>query len=766
MNVERWRKVEAIFHGARALPLTERPQYLQAESGSDEELAHEVQLLLEADLAQDGLDNPFGVAAFFETEHEPVDGQRIGAYRLIRKIGSGGMGAVFLAERADEVFHKQVALKLMSGGGASLARRFQKERQILAALEHPNITRLLDGGVTAQGSPYLVMEFIDGKVLSDYAKDIPLDAKLRLFASVCDAVHYAHQRLIIHRDLKPGNVMVNAEGIVKLLDFGIAKLLLDTDSMDTVTQVVPMTPRYASPEQLCGEPVSTLSDIYSLGVMLQELIGSNAPRDLQKIASHAKETQAENRYPAAAEIAVDLRRYLAGEPVLAHEDSLRYRVGKFVMRHRRAVLAASLALLAVLVAAGVSIWQAQVAVRERAKAEAVSSFVIDLLAKANPERGADLKVADVLDDASEQLRSRWTGSSETEAALKQVLASSYRGLGLQEKAIREATDAVRISRGLYGERAVETGLARKELGLAHAMAFHQKEAETEMRAAIEILRHAPRVQDDLDELSLVLAGSLSEWGRPQEAVVLGEESLARIRAAKPANHLDVGSAYCVVGRTYSLLKQPEKRRDALERGAAILRQQARPPLSLASCIHMLAGHYSEAGDYARAAAIETEAIDFFRKRAGSQHADLAAFVIARASQRRGLHQWDLAYQDADEALQLALRSWPRASEGVAYMLYHYGRIECDSGRTEAGLAKLREALAYRSQPNATSPAQLAATQHSVARCLATVGNFDEAGPLARASNQVREKLFPSESRLVRESRELLADIEKRTAPKP
>ena len=758
-NQDRWSEIEAVFHGARMLQPGERTSYIADHCAADFDLQTEVEALLAADGETDELDQPLAVAHLFQSRIEPGAGQVIGVYRVLRKIGSGGMGTVYLAERADETFHKQVALKLMSGGGSGLVKRFLKEREILANLEHPNITRLIDGGMTTDGVPYLVMEFVDGVVLSEYAASLGLIEKAKLCAAICDAVHYAHQHLIIHRDLKPANVMVTHDGVPKLLDFGVAKLLADSDSRETVTHAMMMTPRYASPEQLHGESVSTLSDIYSLGVILDELLDGAAPRDLLKIAAKARQSLPAARYAAAAEMGDDLRHYLAGEPVLAHEATVRYRIAKFVQRHRLGVIVAAFAALAIVGGTGISLWQAKVAQTERSKAEALSGFVIDLLAKADPGRARkDLKVSEVLDQAVAHFDQGWHGDADTEIAMRTVLAQSYLGLGLSERAIAQATAAVERAARIKGPRAIETARARLQLGYSHASLFHVAAAERELREAIQLLQENRAPQEEVDGALLFLAGSLSEWGKPEESAKLAEQALAATRKTKGEEAAATGSAYCVAGRPYGVLKQAARQRDYLERGLGILRKQLELPIEFSSCLHMLAVNYSDAGELARAVQVETEAIDVYRKRVGSEHADLTPFLIARASNLRGLKRWDEAYRDADEALRIALRAWPRASEGVAYMLYHYGRIECESGKQIEGLAKLRESLAFRSRPNGSSPIQLAATRYAAASCLVLGGKLAEAAPLAQEAYRVRAGAFPPESRFVKESKALVEEL--------
>jgi len=282
MTPERWQQVREVFDGALALSPEERGDYLEKACVHDSDLRREVESLLSSD-------QEAGIA-FLNTPVVDLSrphpfsagrvGRRIGAYNILEEIGHGGMGEVYRAGRADGQYEKQVAIKLVRGGydSAAVLERFRHERQILASLDHPNIARLLDGGTTDEGVPYLVMELIEGTPIDEYCNthQLSVTERLRLFLQVCSAVQYAHQRLVIHRDIKPGNILVTKEGIPKLLDFGIAKIL-DPNSMSETTIAGPMTPEYASPEQIRGEPITTATDVYSLGVVLYRLVAGRSP---------------------------------------------------------------------------------------------------------------------------------------------------------------------------------------------------------------------------------------------------------------------------------------------------------------------------------------------------------------------------------------------------------------------------------------------------------------------------------------------------------
>lgn len=410
-------KLKEIFHSARELQTSEREVFLTDACGTNEQLRREIEALLESDQAADDFiaDPPARlVTAAFAGLHDPSDaGRMIGQYQLTECVGSGGMGAVYLAHRADRQFEMQVAIKLIKRGmdTDSVLRRFQHERQILASLEHPNIARLLDGGTTEDGVPYFVMEYIKGDRIDSYVEEhgLSISERLELFRQVCGAVSYAHQRLVVHRDLKPSNILVTPAGIPKLLDFGIAKIIQPNDSAEplpTITAVPIMTPEYASPEQIEGAPATTLSDVYSLGAVLYELLAGRPPYrlknrspqeigkaistasiekpsavvirsedarplrgDLDNVVLMAMRKETARRYRSVEQFSEDIRRHLAGRPVIARADTVSYRASKFMRRNKVALSAALLILLTLVGGIIATTWQAQRARAEQARAE-------------------------------------------------------------------------------------------------------------------------------------------------------------------------------------------------------------------------------------------------------------------------------------------------------------------------------------------------------------------------------------------------------------
>lgn len=428
MTVEFWAQIRSTLEEALGLSEPERSAFLAGIAERNPALQREVQELLAAEREATRI---FSINRWQQSAFElPVGapGLLVGRYRLLRELGQGGMGTVYLAERADGEFKHQVAVKLLQPGvlSASMAERFRQERQILARFSHPGIVRLLDGGISENGLLYAVMEYVDGESIDVYCERHGLDlaARIRLFLRVTEAVQYAHQQLVLHLDIKPANLLVTKEGEPRLLDFGISRIVAETDEAAARAAMTlrMLTPRYASPEQAAGEPLGVASDVYSLGTLLYRLVTGALPYpveeatpleaariiretspqppsrvappelraqlrgDLDLILLQALRKEPARRYPTAAAFADDLERYLDSRPVRAHADSLGYRTGRFLRRNRRAVAAAALVLLVIAASVGMVIRSAVVARRQEALAirrlqevrQLAHSYIFDL----------------------------------------------------------------------------------------------------------------------------------------------------------------------------------------------------------------------------------------------------------------------------------------------------------------------------------------------------------------------------------------------------
>ena len=501
MRNQEWKKVEELLDGALELQPRERQQFLDEACVGAPELRREVESLLACEgAADDFLAAPaLAFSADFFDGESPAEGragQAVGHYRIIRKIGRGGMGTVFLAERADGEFKQEVALKVVrrSLTGPELARRFRREREILAPLNHPNIARLLDGGVSDDGEPFIAMEYVEGVRIDDYCDEQNLStrARLRLFIEVCRGVSYAHQRLVVHRDIKPSNILVTADGTPKLLDFGIAKLLDPEKSGDeqTRTEMRAFTPDYASPEQVGGGQITTASDVYSLGVLLRVLLAgprsSAAPRnapgrwrsetpgqktvatnvptepeddkrqarsvvrklvgaELENIIAMAMHEDPARRYASSAQLAEDVQRFQDGRPVRARKDSFTYRASKFVRRNKVGVASAAFILLTLVVGVIATAWQARVAAQERDRAERrfadvrrlSNAFLFEIAPKIERLEGSTEAREALITRALEYLDSL-ASESDDDPQLQSELAAAYEKVGDLQGAPRRA----------------------------------------------------------------------------------------------------------------------------------------------------------------------------------------------------------------------------------------------------------------------------------------------------------------------------------------
>lgn len=414
MNDTDWQKIKDIFAEALEQPANERLEFLRSRCGSDKTLLDEVSSLLAASSESDNLieNNAIDLAAKVGAAESNYIQQHFGHYRILREIGSGGMGTVFLAERDDGEFSMQVALKIVrqSVAGREVIERFKRERQILANLNHPNIAALHDGGVSEKGEPFLAMEYVDGDTLIEYAlkHNLSVSENLKLFLKICSAVSYAHRNLVVHRDIKPSNILITHDGEPKLLDFGLAKAF-ESDSSKTQTALRAFTPAYASPEQIQGQNITTASDIYSLGVVFYELLTGRKPLnfdnksydeivqtlnnieplrpssvenidrrdsssqllrgDLDNIALTALRKEPDRRFKTVEDFAEDIERHLAGRAITARPNTPGYLAGKFIKRNKIAVAATALIILSLVTGLAFSLWQADLARKERDRAE-------------------------------------------------------------------------------------------------------------------------------------------------------------------------------------------------------------------------------------------------------------------------------------------------------------------------------------------------------------------------------------------------------------
>jgi len=524
MDEKNWQNVKEIFLDALEKTNGERDAFL-SEIGDDEIRAEVESLLASHEGIEDFIEEPaFQIGEVFSENGANTAEKQFGNYKILREIGAGGMGAVFLAERADGEFSQKVAIKIIRQTIADreTINRFKRERQILANLNHPNIAKLLDGGVSASGEPFLAMEFIEGETITKFAeaRKLNLEERLKLFLKVCAAVSYAHRNLIVHRDLKPGNILVSKDGTPKLLDFGLAKLAdenLANDAAQTQTAFRALTPAFASPEQLRGEPLTTASDIYSLGVIFYELLTNERPfdfgnksldeviktvteseppmpsanpksetpnpklkGDLDNIALTALRKEPHRRYQSVEAFADDIEKYLKGLPIEARPNTYKYRASKYFKRHKIGVLAVSLILLSLIGGIVVSFWQGQIARQqrdlaqaEREKSDRINKFLQRMLSFSNQSftsispiaQGKNVTVNEMLDQITPNIEAELADQPEVRAKILRTIGSSYASQGIYDKAERNFRAALDTQIQIYGEDNTETADTMIELGV-------------------------------------------------------------------------------------------------------------------------------------------------------------------------------------------------------------------------------------------------------------------------------------------------------------
>lgn len=792
MTPEHYQKIKVIYEAAAACETAERTSLLDKACGKDQALRRAVEsLLADRNEAETFLETPAYRFANNRSEVAMLAGQRIGAYKLLQEIGNGGMGAVWLAHRADEQYQKRVAIKLIKRGMDTdeILQRFRYERQILASLDHPNIARLLDGGTTTDGLPYFVMEHIEGPPIDKYcdAHKLTTLERLALFRTVCAAVQFAHQNLVVHRDLKPSNILVTEDGTVKLLDFGIAKILNPALFPSTVAPTArherPMTPAYASPEQVRGETISTASDVYSLGVILYELLTGHRPyqitsaapqeierivcgveperpstlgmkdegggmnrkfrlssllphpsslhNDLDNIALMALRKEPSRRYASVEQFSEDIRRYLTGLPILAREDTFGYRFSKFIARNKAAAVATSvIALLVVGFLITTLVQSARIrrerdrAEAERAKAEKVSSFLVDLFKVNDPgeSRGNSVTAREILDKGAEKIRTELKDQPETQAKLMETMGMAYDGLGLYPQALPLV------------EQALTT--RQQTLGLTH-----------------------PEVGDSLRSLAQVKFNQ----GEFNTAVEKSRAAVDVFRQAYGNEHLKVAQALSDLGLTL-LFKGDAAGAEPYSREAVtILRKLPNvPPDVLLPPIANFGNVLRQNRKFADATQYQEEALALSRKARGDDHPDtiitLGGLALLLSDGDNPAKDYARAEALSRESLERSRRILPAAHPQTIYNLIDLGGILIKRDQAVAAEATLREALTLAEKVLPPDHFRRTHAQHMLGRCLAAQKRYVEAEPLLLSSWQTFQRLRGAQDRWTTIAREHLLKL--------
>jgi serine/threonine-protein kinase len=764
-----WRRVDALFRRALDWPAGEIDERLRQACRGDADLFVAVSRLLEADsLSEQFLEEPPVLPAEtldrLESFGAPdLVGRRVGPYRILRALGRGGMASVWLAEREDGLFRRKVALKVVRAGldTEDLLARFRSEREILSTLEHPNIARLYAAGSTDDGRPYLALEYVEGRPIDEYcdARRATLEDRMRLFLEVGRAVQFAHGRLVIHRDIKPSNILVGSDGVPKLLDFGIAKLLSPSDESPhhTRTGLQPLTLRCASPEQVRGETVTTASDVYQLGLLLYRLLagvdpydtgsasrfeieeailrtapippsraargaspdvgarrGTNGERlarhlagDLDTIVLKALEKCPGDRYSSAVELVEDVRRHLRGQPIEARRASMPYRVRKYLRRNRWALpaftattLAACVYVLTIQAHSQEVERQRSVARTEASRAEAVRDFLTDVFTAAGPDAGGDtMTVRTLVDRAAARVEDDFATQPSTLAELSATLGALYVGLGRHAEAREHFERTIFL---LEGER---PGTDR-DLRLAGALAgLATAEQGVNVDSAAKIARRA-------------------------------YELAAGIRPATPA------SARVILETAHAALpNQPDSAIRARRAAIEVLRSDPTRREDLAAALQDVAHDGGE-----QAIAFQEEALRIRRELFGDWHSSVAA----------SLNDLAMIYNDREagsgdslmrQAIEIDRQILGPSHSTTLTLLNNYAWMLAERGDPEGAADLFRQVLEERGRAYSDEPYRLAYPLHGLGVALIELGRLEEAEEALRETVRVLETYGGDEHRL-------------------
>jgi serine/threonine-protein kinase len=713
------------------------------------------------------------------------EGLHLGAWAIGRRIGAGGMGTVHEAVRADDQYQQRVAVKFLRRitDSDDAARRFRSERQILASLQHPRIAALLDGGVTPDGQPYFVMEYIDGSPITTWcdARKLDVEARLRIFLDVCDAVRAAHRRLVVHRDLKPSNILVREDGAVKLVDFGIAKLLDDdnTESQHTAFGARAFTPEYAAPEQMRGEPVSTTADVYALGVLLYELLTGRRPfslaglsasamervvtetptprpsaelaeahsvllgerslerarrslaGDLDAIVGMALRKEPDRRYASVNELMDDITRHLAGRPVIARPDSAGYRMGKFVRRRRVELFAASVAVLSLVAGTAAAMRQASRASSEAARATEVQAFLTEMLGAAKPGvLGADARVRDVLDSAAYRLNDARL-SPALEAELRNIIGDTYLALGEYTAADTQYVRSLYARERADGRSTLGFATAMVDVGIARWEEGNYESADSVLRLA-DSLQRVLRDVPPLARSTLLdtRAQTLNRLGNNADALPLLYESLDLHRAHFPDDAVAAVPTFVSAAVVASDLGN-HLVGDSLLASALALQRRVAPndEAALAMILTVRAGVLERLGEMDSAEAAFREVIGIRERVLGPEHPNLAMTMLNLGDHLRRRGRYAESTQWTRRVVALRGRTLDDTNVALPASMMHLGMALARLDSADVGERWLREAYRLRAASLPKGHWMLASTNSSLAEVLTAAGRYAEAEAL-------------------------------------
>jgi serine/threonine-protein kinase len=779
-----------LFDRCIELPPGERGAFLDDACAGDATLRAEVERLLRADAhAQGFMEHPPADTRQWHEDTVAAQPTSFGAYRVVRRLGAGGMGEVWLAERGDGEFEQRVAVKQVAWPTPGLLQRFRRERQILARLEHPSIARLIDGGVGTDGTPYLVMEYVEGLSITDHAREHALDAaaRLRLFLRVCEAVQFAHRNLVVHRDLKPSNILVDADGAPKLLDFGIAKVLTDTDGQaPTQTAARLLTPDYAAPEQFLGAPVTTAADVYALGLVLHELltgervardargsvgeptppslvVGDAATRralrgDADRIILTALAPEPERRYASVEALAADIRSHLDGRPIAARSGT-GYRFAKFARRHRYALGVASLAFAFCIGATLVSLHQASLAREQADRAEAARGFLAGVFEQAAPDEneGRPFTAQQLLEKGEARLADEAANPSIA-ADMTGLIGSLYWNIGNYERATALLEHAVALGEN-HGVAADVRARNLVRLAWSEAERSLYEPANTHVERALAIAAGAGSARV-LSEARRLQVQVLTGRGEAARAESVARELLAADIARLGDGTREVAQDWALLAHALDELSRYDDSIAAERAAIAIDRKRiGGRSTTVAADLNDLGFALSHKGDYVGAEQALREALDIKIERYGNDHREtLAARAnLFMAQEKQGRYEEGLRGRLAlleDQRRVLGARH----ADEIARAQNMIGLDRIMLGRFAEAQAAFREAISTWAGIDGATEEERVGPLGNLAIALQYAGDYAQAEETLRETLAIDRRSYPPDSEWLNQDRGYLGNL--------
>ncbi len=747
MDSTRWQKVQSLFHEAADLPASQQRVFLETQCGDDAGLVSDILILLEED-ARGGslLDGDVAEVAsqiFSNSSASSLPFKEFGPYRIKQALGEGGMGVVYLAERED--LGNEVAIKILRDAWVSPARRerFNAEQRTLAQLNHPSIARLYDADTSPDGTPFFVMEYVEGVPLTEFCKaqKCSIPERLRLFRAVCEAVLYAHQHAVIHRDLKPSNIMVKADGSIRLLDFGIAKHLENLGELvdQTITGLRLMTPAYAAPEQIRGEQVGIQSDVYSLGVVLYELLAGQLPFDFsnstpaqaekilteqeaEKPSEAAKKAAAsaevetsrsamtasktawadldvlcltamhkdpQRRYQSVEALIRDVDHYLDGEPLEAQPDTWHYTLDKFVRRHWQLVSAAAVVfalLVGLVIFYTVRLTRARnAALMQAARTQRIQRFMLNLFQGGDPSAGPadDLRVVTLVDRGVQEARSL-DAEPAVQAELYETLGGIYQKLGKLEQADSLLESALAKREALYGPDSTETAKGLLALGSLRDAEARYADAERLIRQALDRdRRHLPANDPAVAKAMLALGGVLENRGNYDQSIAILEQTV-QLYSAPGSEPADLADSLYELANAQFYAGNYQRSEEINQRVLPMYKQiygerhpRVADVLINLGAIRLDLGHYPEAEQYDR------QALDIVQAWYGKDNPETATDLTILARSLIYQKRYDEASDLLQQSLAIKERTFGKVHPSVASTLNELGSVALNEGKYDA-----------------------------------------------------------------------------------